>query len=130
MADKIGVRLLRPSDDRSEFESGNIDLDRFFRQYAGQNQFRNHVGATYVSHDSDNVLGFATVAAGHIEIDGLPKSKKRTLPRYPLPILRLARSFCTRSSPWCGLCRRNARRGLGRMLLRACGRGTWRPDAV
>lgn len=40
----IEVRLLRQEDDRSQFRSGQPDLDRFFARYAGQNQFRHHIG--------------------------------------------------------------------------------------
>ena len=32
-----------------------------------------------------------TVAPGHIEIEDLPVAQRKKLPRYPLPILRLAR---------------------------------------
>ena len=110
MADTIDFRLLRPADDRSEFESGNIDLDRFFRRFAGQNQFRQHIGATYVAVDDDQILGFATVAAGHVEIEDLPTAKRKKLPHYPLPILRLARLAVDRSAQG---------RGVGKLLLRA-----------
>jgi len=110
VAPRIEVRLLSPADDRSSFESGNIDLDRFFRRFAGQNQFRHHIGATYVAAEGERLLGFATVTAGHIEIDDLPKSKRKKLPHYPLPILRLARLAVDQ----------NARgRGVGKLLLRA-----------
>lgn len=44
----VSVRRLRSSDDRSGFRSGQVDLDRFFVRFAGQNQFRHHVGTTYV----------------------------------------------------------------------------------
>ncbi len=37
------------------------------------------------------VLGYATVTPGHVEIDALPVRFRRKLPRYPLPVLRLAR---------------------------------------
>lgn len=85
------IRRLRPSDDRSRFRSGDPDLDRFFGAYAGQNQFRHHVGVTYVADEGDEVLGYLTVAPGGIEIDELPVAARRGLPRYPLPVLRLAR---------------------------------------
>ena len=87
----IEIRALREHDDRASFRSGDADLDRFFRQFAGQNQFRHHLGVTYVASDDRRILGFATVAAAHVEIDGLPASERRKLPHYPLPILRLAR---------------------------------------
>jgi GNAT superfamily N-acetyltransferase len=110
MASPIEVRPLRPDDDRSVFDSGNIDLDRFFQKYAGQNQFRHHIGVTYVACDDDGIAGFATVAATHIEIDDLPKSRKKNLPRYPLPVLRLARLAVDRSAQG---------KGVGKLLLRA-----------
>ena len=51
------IRALRESDDRSAFQSGDPDLDRFLRKYAGQNQFRHHIGATYVAVERDRVAG-------------------------------------------------------------------------
>jgi hypothetical protein len=60
----LEVRRLAPEDDRSTFQSGNADLDRCFARYAGQNQFRHHIGTTYVAVDEAGVVaGFATVAA-------------------------------------------------------------------
>jgi GNAT superfamily N-acetyltransferase len=87
----VEIRILRASDDRSAFRSGDPDLDRFFQRYAGQNQFRHHVGTTYVAFDSNRIVGYATVAPGHIEIDDLPATLRKKLPAYPLPILRLGR---------------------------------------
>jgi predicted N-acetyltransferase YhbS len=85
------IRALRPSDDRSTFRSGDEALDRFFHRYAGQNQFRHHLGVTYVAVDDGRVLGFATVAPRHILIDDLPEQARKKLPSYPLPVLGLAR---------------------------------------
>jgi GNAT superfamily N-acetyltransferase len=95
----IVVRRLRPEDDRSQFRSGNVDLDRFFQRFAGHNQFRHHVGTTYVAVEpgagagagAGAILGFATVAPSEIAVDGLPETRRKRLPRYPLPVLRLAR---------------------------------------
>lgn len=88
----ITVRRLAPNDDRSGFRSGNPDLDRFFLRYAGQNQFRHHIGSTYVAVDAlDRIVGFATVAGSELMAARLPASQRKGLPRYPLPVLRLAR---------------------------------------
>ena len=102
------IRALRASDDRSHFRSGDPDLDRFLEKYAGQNQFRHHTGVTYVAVD-DRIMGYATVAPGHLEIQALPLARRKKLPRYPLPILRLARLAVDES------CRGQ---GLGKQLLR------------
>lgn len=85
------IRALRPADDRSTFNSGNEDLDRFFRQFAGQNQFRHQISVTYVAVDDSRIIGFVTVSSGHLEIEALPEDLRQKFPRYPAPILRLSR---------------------------------------
>jgi GNAT superfamily N-acetyltransferase len=105
----VEIRALREDDDRTSFRSGDADLDRFFQQFAGQNQFRHHLGVTYVAVEDRSILGFATVAAAHVEIEGVPLAVRRKLPRYPLPVLRLARLAVDHSAQG---------QGLGLQLLR------------
>jgi GNAT superfamily N-acetyltransferase len=105
----IEIRALREHDNRASFRSGDADLDRFFQQFAGQNQFRHYLGVTYVAIDGQNILGFATVAAAHVEIDELPAAARRKMPHYPLPVLRLARLAIDESAQG---------QGLGLQLLR------------
>ncbi len=105
----VGIRRLEPGDDRDRFCSGHPDLDRFFHRFAGQNQFRHHVGVTYIAVEDDAILGFVTVSPSEIEIDALPADRRRRLPRYPLPTLRLARLAVARSAQG---------RGIGHALLR------------
>ena len=45
----VEVRLLDAADDRESFQSGDSARDLFFPRYAGQNQFRHHIGVTYVA---------------------------------------------------------------------------------
>jgi GNAT superfamily N-acetyltransferase len=105
----VELRRLHNSDDRKHFQSGDPDLDRFFHGFAGQNQFRHHVGVTYVAVEDQEVLGYATVAPAAVEIDLLPDALRKGLPRYPLPVLRLARLAVDS---------RVRGRGLGEELLR------------
>jgi len=105
----VEIRRLRQGDDRARFQSGDPDLDRFFHAFAGQNQFRHHVGVTYVAVEAGTVLGYTTIAPAAIEVDHLPAALRRRLPRYPLPVLRLARLAV--DSRYRG-------RGLGAELLR------------
>lgn len=106
----IDVRPLRTNDQRDQFFSGDVDLDRFFQKFAGQNQFRLHVGTTYVAVDADIIQGFVTLSATSIVVDNLPKASRKKLPKYPLPALRLARLAVAKEA------RGN---GIGRKLLRA-----------
>ena len=103
------TRRLLESDDRSGFQSGDAALDTFFSRYAGQNQFRHRISTTYIALDGGRIAGFATVAAGELQADDLPEASRRALPRYPLPILRLARLAVSRDLQG---------RGVGAALLR------------
>ena len=107
---EVRVRRLELRDDRTGFRSGNIDLDRFFQRYAGQNQFRHHIGTTYVAARGDRIIGFVTVSSGEMVAEKLAKTLRRRLPAYPLPILRLARLAVDE---------RFQGHGIGRLLLRA-----------
>lgn len=103
------IRALRATDDRSSFRCGDEALDRFFHRYAGQNQFRNYLGVTYVAVDGERVLGFVTVAPRHLDVEELPERTRRKLPRYPVPVLGLARLAVDQSAQSLGL---------GKQLLR------------
>lgn len=92
MASAVEIRALREDDERAGFTCGQPELDRFFRDYAGQNQFRLHLAVTYVALFDDSIVGFATVASGSLERSALPsQAARKRLPGYPLPVLRLAR---------------------------------------
>jgi GNAT superfamily N-acetyltransferase len=105
----IVVRQLRESDDRSTFRSGHVDLDLFFQRYAGQNQFKLHIGTTYIAIDGTAIVGFATVASCSVEIVHVPKKLRKRLPSYPIPALRLARMAVSK-----GL----QRSGIGALLMK------------
>lgn len=104
------IRLLEPGDDRKSFRSGYPELDSFFQKYAWQNQFRHHIGNTYVAIARGAILGFMTVAPGSVEMDRLPGDLKRTLPKYPIPVLRVARLAVSEEA---------RAQGIGKQLMRA-----------
>lgn len=110
MAKAVEIRPLTRDDDRSEFSCGQMDLDRFFEHYAGQNQFKLHLAVTYVTVLDERIVGFATVAPSSIERATVPKARlRKRLPSYPLPVLRLARL---------GVDTRAQGLGIGKALLR------------
>ncbi len=106
----VEIRSLREADDRAAFKSGDQALDLFFHRYAGQNQFRHHIGVTYVASEGERIVGFVTVAAAVVDAEDLPSGKR--MPPYPLPILRVARM---------AVATEQRGRGIGKALLRfAC----------
>lgn len=106
----LRVRLLDPTDDRSDFRSGDVELDRYFQRYAGQNQFRHHIGTTYVAVTGTRIRGFVTVSPGEVTADSLRQATRARLPAYPLPVLRLSRLAVDA---------RDQGKGVGRLLLRS-----------
>ncbi len=106
----VKIRALKKTDSRSDFRSGDPDLDLFFRRYAGQNQFKHHIGTTYVAVEDDIIVGYATISACHLLIQDLPSRLKKKFPSYPLPVLRLARLAVSAASQ---------SQGIGRFLLKS-----------
>jgi GNAT superfamily N-acetyltransferase len=107
---EVRIRLLAPEDDRSQFACGDIELDRFFQLYAGQNQFRHHIGSTYIALSVDTIAGFVTVSPGEMTAEAVAAVLKKKLPAYPIPILRIARLAVDA---------RFQGRGIGKLMLRA-----------
>jgi GNAT superfamily N-acetyltransferase len=103
----VEIRPLERADDRQGFRSGDEALDLYFHRYAGQNQFRHHVGVSYVAAEATRILGFVTVSPASLDAGDLPSGRR--MPPYPVPILRVARLAVDRSAR--GL-------GLGKALLR------------
>jgi hypothetical protein len=60
----LEIRLLLPDDNREDFVSGDEALDRYFRLYAGQNQFRHRIGVNYVAIMDGRVIGYAFMPGG------------------------------------------------------------------
>jgi GNAT superfamily N-acetyltransferase len=106
------IRVLLPSDDRRNFSSGSIELDRFFQRFAGQNQFRVQIGVTHVAIEERRILGFATVSAAQVKLVQLPEVERKGLPAYPVPVIRLSRLAVSAEAQG---------RGIGAALLRHVG---------
>ena len=103
----VEIRPLQRSDERQGFRSGDEALDLCFHRYAGQNQFRYHVGVSYVAVEGERILGFVTVSPASLDAGDLPSGRKA--PPYPVPVLRVARLAVDETARG---------HGLGRALLR------------
>lgn len=90
MAEPV-IRRLSAGDATSSFRCGDPDFDLFLQRYAARNQDRLFVGTTYAALDAQRVVGYVTVAVGQLDREEIPPQTRTGVPRYPLPVLRLAR---------------------------------------
>jgi GNAT superfamily N-acetyltransferase len=111
MAEEPGweIAALTRTHDRAGFDCGEPALDAFLARFARQNQDQG-ISRTYVATHTGRkrVVGYFTLSTGSVEIQDLPESDRRRLPRYPVPVIHLGRLAVDRSA---------AGQGLGERLL-------------
>jgi len=85
------VRLTK-AHDGSAFSCGVPSLDEFLQRYVTQYEKRN-LGRTFVlvRDGGPQVLGYFTLAVGHITKADLPEEEAKKLPKHPIPIALLGR---------------------------------------
>ncbi len=86
------IEQLTKKHGRDAFNSGEAALDEFLRKHARQNAERG-VSRTFVAvrHGALAVAGYYTLRSGEVKFESLPDDVRRTLPRYPVPVVHLAR---------------------------------------
>jgi GNAT superfamily N-acetyltransferase len=84
-------RPIEPSDNTSDFDSGEGSLDRYFAERALTNHLAD-LGRCYVCIDGDtnNVLGYYTLSAVAVEHADLPGKVRRNAPN-PVPAVLMGR---------------------------------------
>ena len=107
-AEQRRVEKLRPDHTIEHFDCGREELNRYLLRYAWQNQ---QAGAaqTYVGLLGDAVIGYHTLAVGHVSREEAPERLTKGLARRPVPVMLLARLAVDRR--WHG-------RGVGKGLLK------------
>ena len=76
--------------DRSSFDCGVAALNDYLKMYALQNQ-KKHAARTYVATRAKRIVGYYSLAYGSVSLEEAPQSVKSGLPRYPIPVILLAR---------------------------------------
>jgi GNAT superfamily N-acetyltransferase len=84
------VEKLRADHSIESFDCRREELNRYLLRYAWQNQ---QAGAaqTYVGLAGDSVIGYYTLAVGHVMREEAPERLTKGLARHPVPIMLLAR---------------------------------------
>lgn len=82
--------LLTKDHDRNSFDCGVPALNNYLKKYALQNQ-KKHAARTYVATRGNQIVGYYSLAYGSVSLEEAPQSVKSGLPRYPIPVILLAR---------------------------------------
>lgn len=90
----VRIELLDGRHLRARFDCGDPQLNDFLIHLAGQHQ-RRGLSKTYVALATGGTepLGFVTLSVGQVAAQFMPTHLK--LPRYPIPVLRIARLAVT-----------------------------------
>ncbi len=79
---------------RADFDCGEIALNEYLKKFASQNAAQD-LSRTFVmlssATDTKQILGYYTLTVGQIDFENLPTDLTKRIPRYPIPIARLAR---------------------------------------
>lgn len=103
------IAALNKGHDRRGFESGQPDLDDWFRRRATEDEKRNIARVFVATDDELGIIGFYSLSSFTLAINDLPEEIARKLPRYdaiPAALIgRLARDVRVRGE------------GVGKLLL-------------
>ena len=108
MSDSRRIEKLRRDHLVEDFDCGREELNRYLVRYAWQNQ-QAGAGQTYVGVVGEAIVGYHTLAVGHVTMENAPERLTKGLARHPVPIMLLAR--LATDQQWQG-------RGIGKALLR------------
>ena len=90
MTGSLHIEKLRREHAVESFTCGQPELDRFLARHALQAQQSNS-SQTYVALSNSEVVGFYTLVVGQVEHADAPPRVTKGMPRYPIPVLVLAR---------------------------------------
>jgi GNAT superfamily N-acetyltransferase len=93
----------------TDFDCGELELDRWLRKHALANQRNDASKTRVVPDDQGYVVGFYSLASGSVEYDQAPQRHARGLAKHPIPVVILTRLAVDK---------RYQGRGVGRFLLR------------
>lgn len=94
---------------RDVFDCGNADLNDFLRRFARQSDDL-AIARTFVATKPKDPLvhGYYTMRTGQVDVNDLPSTETKRFPRYPVPVVHLARLAVDRAV---------RAQGLGEILL-------------
>ncbi len=90
MNETLAITKLAITHDPTDFDCDSEELNNFIRLYALAGQ-RASISRTYVAVNGVEIVGYHTLVVGDVVYDDAPERLAKGLPRYPVPMLLLAR---------------------------------------
>jgi GNAT superfamily N-acetyltransferase len=90
MNEAPAISKLAITHDPTNFDCDSEELNSFIRLYAVAGQ-RANISQTYVAVNGMEIVGYHTLVVDDIVYDDAPERLAKGLPRYPIPMLLLAR---------------------------------------
>ena len=88
--EKPRIEKLRADHQTENFDCGNKALNHYLIRFARQNQ-RADSSQTYLALIGERVVGYYTLTVGEVRYGDAPERLAKGLPRYPIPVIILAR---------------------------------------
>ena len=86
----LTIEKLSVRHDLANFDCGSSALNRFLQRHALQSQQANSA-QSYVACRNDSVVGYYSLTVGSVGHAEAAERVKKAMPRYPIPVLILAR---------------------------------------
>jgi GNAT superfamily N-acetyltransferase len=96
MSAALRIEKLRRDHPVDGFDCGKEPLNRFLSRHALQSQ-QAGASTTYVAMHGHQLVGFYSLAYGHVEYADAPERLTKGLARHPVPVMLLARLAVARS---------------------------------
>jgi GNAT superfamily N-acetyltransferase len=90
MNEQLAISKLAIAHDPTDFDCDSEELNSFIRLYALAGQ-RANISQTYVAVNGLEIVGYHTLVVGDVVYEDAPERLAKGLPRYPIPMLLLAR---------------------------------------
>jgi GNAT superfamily N-acetyltransferase len=105
VTEQFRIEPLSDQHDRSQFSSGSVPLDRYFREQSSQD-IKRRIATCFVAvgTQAKDIAGFYTLAAASVALSVLAPEVIKKLPRYPVvPAALLGRLAVARNRQGKGL---------------------------
>ena len=87
---ELALVALRHDRDLSSFDCGNADMNQWLARHSWSSH-KADLARTWLALDGDTVAGYFALTTGSVRPEDAPRRVARGMPRYPMPIILLAR---------------------------------------